>query len=107
MKKKTAAAWGVYLLTCADGTLYCGVTNNIEKRLAAHNSGKGARYTRGRKPVELAVFSGGTFTYAEALRLERRIKRLPKEEKLSGFSHLAKLLAQPPASRPRRGRSKP
>lgn len=45
-----------YLLRCCDGTLYCGWTNCLEKRVAAHNSGKGAKYTRARRPVALAYF---------------------------------------------------
>ena len=48
-----AGAWIVYLLACADGSLYCGITNDIAKRLTAHNAGKGARYTSGRRPVRL------------------------------------------------------
>ena len=47
-------SWTVYLLKCADGTLYCGCTNNLTKRLAAHNRGQGAKYTRSRRPVALA-----------------------------------------------------
>ena len=47
-------SWTVYLLKCADGTLYCGCTNNLTKRLAAHNRGQGAKYTRSRLPVALA-----------------------------------------------------
>lgn len=47
-------SWYVYLMRCADDTLYCGMTDDIEKRLKAHNSGKGAKYTRARLPVELA-----------------------------------------------------
>ena len=45
--------WVVYLVRCADETLYCGITNDIEKRLVAHNSGKGAKYTKSRMPVEV------------------------------------------------------
>ena len=46
-------SWYVYLMRCSDDTLYCGMTDDIEKRLKAHNSGKGAKYTRARLPVEL------------------------------------------------------
>ncbi len=73
--------WGVYLLECSDGTLYCGVTNDMDSRLAAHKDGKGAKYTRGRLPVTLVAFSGCRFEHGEALRLERRIKRLKKSQK--------------------------
>jgi putative endonuclease len=71
----------VYLLRCADGSLYCGWTTNIQRRLAAHRSGTASRYTRGRRPVELAVvISVGD--RSAALREEARIKRLPRAAKL-------------------------
>ena len=78
-----------YLLRCADGTLYCGWTNDLEKRVAAHNAGIGAKYTKSRRPVELAYYE--TFpTKQEAMRREAQIKRLTRQEKLSliksGFS---------------------
>ena len=73
--------WGVYLLRCADGTLYCGATNDIGKRLVAHNAGRGAKYTRGRRPVRLVVFTENTLSRADALRLERAVKRLPRAKK--------------------------
>lgn len=74
--------WSVYLLSCADGTLYCGVTTDVQKRLAMHNGQRsgGARYTRGRRPVSLAACVGG-LTRSEALRLEARIKKEPRERK--------------------------
>lgn len=71
----------VYLLRCADGTLYCGWTTDIDRRLAAHRSGTASRYTRTRLPVELAA----VFQVADrsaALREEARIKRLPRAAKL-------------------------
>lgn len=52
--KKAKPVWVVYILECGDGTLYTGITNNFEKRLAAHAAGKGAKYTRGRYPLKLA-----------------------------------------------------
>jgi putative endonuclease len=70
----------VYLVVCADQTLYTGYTTNIERRLAAHNAGKGARYTRGRRPVTLFA----TWPFAskgDALRAERAIKSLSREQK--------------------------
>lgn len=71
----------VYLLSCVDGTLYTGYTTNLERRLATHNAGKGARYTRGRRPVTLVAC--WTFrTKGEALRAERAIKRLSHAEKV-------------------------
>ncbi len=71
-----------YILRCSDGTLYTGWTNDIEKRLAAHNRGEGARYTRGRTPVEL-VYLEAFETKQEAMRREAAIKRLTREEKLA------------------------
>ena len=74
-----------YLLRCADGTLYCGWTDSLEKRLAAHNSGKASKYTRSRLPVELVYYE--TFeTKQEAMSREARIKRLSRREKLSLLS---------------------
>ena len=70
-----------YILRCADGTLYCGWTNDIEKRLAAHNSGKASKYTRSRLPAELVYVE--TFdTKQEAMSREARIKRLSRRQKL-------------------------
>ena len=71
-----------YLLRCADGTLYCGWTNDIEKRLAAHNSGKASKYTRSRLPAELVYYE--TFeTKQEAMSREAQIKRLSRRQKLA------------------------
>jgi putative endonuclease len=71
----------VYLLRCADDSLYCGWTTNIERRLAAHRSGNGSRYTRSRRPVELATVIPVNDRSA-ALSEEARIKRLPRAAKL-------------------------
>ena len=70
-----------YLLRCADGTLYCGWTNNPGKRLAAHNAGTGSRYTAPRRPVEI-VYLEPCETKQEAMRREAAIKRMPRKEKL-------------------------
>ena len=71
-----------YLLRCSDGTLYCGWTDNIEKRLAAHNSGKASKYTRSRLPTELVYYE--TFeTKQEAMSREAQIKRLSRRQKLA------------------------
>ncbi len=79
-----AEDWGVYLLRCADGTMYCGVTTDIIRRLHAHNAGKaGARYTRARRPVTLLAFTGCVLSRSGALRLEREIKMKPRTGKLS------------------------
>ena len=73
--------WLVYLVRCADNSLYCGITNDLNSRLKNHNSGKGAKYTRSRRPVEL-VGVGPQMTKSEALKLEYRIKRLPPDKKI-------------------------
>jgi putative endonuclease len=71
----------VYLLRCADDSLYCGWTTDVQRRLAAHNSGTASRYTRNRRPVELAaVLPVGD--RSAALREEARIKRLSRAAKL-------------------------
>ena len=70
-----------YIVACADQTLYTGWTNNLEKRIAAHNSGKGAKYTASRRPVKLVYYE--TFdTKAEAMQREYAIKQLSREQKL-------------------------
>ena len=71
-----------YLLRCSDGTLYCGWTDNIEKRLAAHNSGKASKYTRSRLPVQLVYYESFE-TKQEAMSREARIKQLSRREKLA------------------------
>ena len=71
-----------YLLRCSDGTLYCGWTDDIEKRLAAHNSGKASKYTRSRLPVKLVYYEVFD-TKQEAMSREARIKRLSRREKLA------------------------
>ena len=73
--------WYVYILRCGDGSLYCGITPNVEKRLAQHRCGKGAKYTRGRGPLEL-VYCESCATHSDALKREAAIKRLPRPEKL-------------------------
>ena len=74
--------WFVYLLRCRDDSLYCGITDDLEKRLAAHNSGKGAKYTRGRGPVTL-VYREECVDHSQALRREIEIKGLSRQEKLA------------------------
>lgn len=75
----------VYILKCADGTLYTGWTNQLKKRLAAHNGGRGAKYTKPRLPVELVYYE--TFsTKQEALRRECAIKKMKREDKLALLS---------------------
>lgn len=73
-------AWFVYLARCADDTLYCGITNDLVARFAAHNAGKGARYTRSRRPIEL-IASHRCTTKSRALKLEYRVKQLTRTQK--------------------------
>ncbi len=73
--------WAVYILRCADGSLYTGITNDLAARVAAHGSGRAARYTRGRRPVQL-VYREAAASRSEASRREAAIKRLGRAEKL-------------------------
>ena len=75
-------AYYVYLLRCGDDSLYCGITNDVAARVAAHAAGKGARYTRGRGPLEL-VLARRCRDKGTALRLEHAIKQLPRPTKLA------------------------
>ena len=74
--------WVVYLVRCSDNSLYCGISNDLKNRMTEHNSGKGARYTRSRRPVELVGISPEV-TKSEALKLEYRIKQLPADKKMA------------------------
>lgn len=69
-----------YILRCSDDTLYTGWTNNLEKRIDAHNKGKGAKYTKARLPVILAYYEAFS-TKEEAMRREWEIKQMPRKEK--------------------------
>ena len=72
----------VYLLRCADDSLYCGWTVDVPKRVAAHESGRASRYTASRRPVALAA-AWEVATHTEARRLEARVKRLSRREKVA------------------------
>lgn len=74
-------SWYCYLLECADGTLYTGITNDLDKRVAAHNAGSASKYTRTRLPVKLA-YTESQPDRAAASRREMAIKRLPRAAKL-------------------------
>jgi len=76
------STWYLYILRCKDGTLYTGITTDVEKRLEAHRSGKGAKYTRGRAPLEL-VYRETCGSHSEALKREYQIKALSRQEKQS------------------------
>ena len=81
----TTDNWHVYILECADGSLYTGITNNLEKRLETHNKGKGAKYTRSRLPVKL-VWAVETGFKKSAMMLEFHIKSYSRKEKLELIS---------------------
>lgn len=80
--KKMSEKNYTYILECADGSLYCGWTNNLKKRLAAHNAGTASKYTRTRRPVRLAYYEEFA-AKQEAMSREFHIKRMTRGEKLS------------------------
>lgn len=79
-KRRTKESWLLYILKCNDGSLYTGITKDIERRLRMHNDGKASKYTRTRRPVELA-YQENCGTRAQALALECKIKTFSKEKK--------------------------
>ena len=81
MKIEKTSKYYVYMLRCADGTIYSGYTTDPWRRTAAHNSGRGAKYTRSRLPVEL-VFIEDHPTKSEALKREAELKKLARAEKM-------------------------
>ena len=72
--------WYLYILRCGDGTLYTGITDDVARRLAAHRAGKGAKYTRGRGPLEL-VYRETCQNHSQALKREWEIKAMSREKK--------------------------
>lgn len=70
-----------YVLTCSDGSFYGGYTNNLERRIKLHNEGKGAKYTRGRGPVQLTYYQCFS-SKSEALKAEYHFKQLPRKKKI-------------------------
>lgn len=79
-KGEFSMSWYVYILRCGDDTLYTGITDDVARRLAAHRSGRGAKYTRGRGPLEL-IYTEEVSDKPAALRREYQIKRLSRSEK--------------------------
>ncbi len=77
-------AWFVYIVRCADESLYTGIARDVPGRIVQHNLGKGARYTRSRLPVQV-VYQEGAADRGAALRREMAIKRLPRSAKLALF----------------------
>ena len=72
--------WYLYILRCKDNTLYTGITTDVARRLEAHRSGKGAKYTRGRAPLEL-VYRESCGSHSDALKREAEIKKLSRQAK--------------------------
>ena len=100
--------WFVYIAQCADGTLYVGIARDVAERIAVHDSGRGARYTRGRGPLRLLT-TRKCASKGDALRLELSLKRLTRLDKLAiagsprKLARLARLAAsRPVADRPHR-----
>jgi len=84
-EKERAVSWIVYMLECADNSLYTGITNNLDRRLAEHAAGKGAKYTKGRGPFRL-VYRETCQDRAEASRRETAIKVLDRAKKRQLFA---------------------
>lgn len=76
--------WLLYILECKDGTLYTGITDNLQRRLDAHKSGKGAKYTKGRAPLTLR-YTEQCGNHSQALRREIEIKKLTRQERIALF----------------------
>jgi len=79
-KEKRSAKYFVYIVKCSDGSFYTGYTNNLENRIKAHNSGRGAKCLRGKLPIKL-VYSEKHKTLSSALKVEYRIKKMSHQEK--------------------------
>lgn len=76
-----AVSWQVYIILCSDGSLYTGITTNVERRLRQHAEGKGAKYFRGKEPLQV-VYQEGGHTRSGASKREAQIKLLPRAKKL-------------------------
>ena len=79
-EQSVEAVWYLYMLRCGDGTLYTGITTDVPRRLETHRAGKGAKYTRGRAPLEL-VYSEECGDHSAALKREIAVKKLTRQEK--------------------------
>jgi len=96
VKADKQQSWQVYIILCADGSLYTGITTDLERRYRQHVSGQGAKYFRGHQPVRI-VFQESGHTKSSAAQRESRIKSLPRAEKLK---LLASITAQIPVGMP-------
>lgn len=72
--------WYLYILQCGDGTLYTGITDDVQRRFQLHSAGKGAKYTRGRGPLTLR-YQECVGSYSDALRREIQVQRMPRQKK--------------------------
>jgi putative endonuclease len=88
MTETSSGSWFVYILRCADGTLYTGITNDIGRRCRQHNAGNASRYTRCRLPTRL-VYREAAADRGQALRREAAIKALPRRQKLLLIRNIA------------------
>jgi predicted GIY-YIG superfamily endonuclease len=82
MARRSTGTWFVYILRCADGTLYTGITKDLARRTRQHNNGTAARYTRSRRPVE-RVYQEPQCSQSQALKREAAIKKLTRRQKLA------------------------
>ena len=89
--------WQIYIIKCRDGSLYTGITTDLEKRLAAHNAGEGAKYTFNRRPVQL-VYNEDAANRSEASKREHEIKRMKRKAKLVLCNKLNVLSNNKPAA---------
>jgi putative endonuclease len=94
--RRRAISYFVYIVRCADGTLYTGCTKDPVERVAAHNAGRGARYTRGRRPVRLA-YSEARDSHGDALRREHELKQWTRQKKEALIRRNARTRRPPPA----------
>lgn len=95
IRTKPSGKWRLYIVQCRDGSLYTGITNDLERRLEQHNSGRASRYTRARLPVEL-LHAEACRNKSSALKMELRIKALTRQEK-------EEYIARKSRKKPRRG----
>lgn len=82
--------WSLYIIRCNDGSLYTGISTNVDRRLGQHRKGKGSKYLKGRSPLEL-VFKTEVGSHSDALKAEAIVKKMKKEEKEAIISEISNL----------------
>ena len=85
--------WFVYLLECSDGSYYCGISTDVQKRLEEHNAGTGSKYVRSRLPANVVV-TAGPFLHKNALIQEAAVKKLKKDKKIAYLQNLQDRLSE-------------